>query len=243
MELAGRVALVTGAGIRVGRAIAMGLAGAGARIAVHYNASAEGADAVVEEIKAAGGDAAAFRADLSRADTSTPLIDAVVERFGALDVLINSAGVMYRTPIGTITPEMWDTIFAINLRAPFFVAQAAAAHLSKRGGAIVNISDLAGLETWSEYIPHGISKAGVIRMTRALAHALAPRIRVNAVAPGAVLLPEHWDKAAADHLIATTPLRRLGNTSDVVGAVLYLLRADYVTGHTLVVDGGRRVRT
>ena len=187
MELAGRVALVTGAGIRVGRAIAMGLAGAGARIAVHYNASAEGADAVVEEIKAAGGDAAAFRADLSRADTSTPLIDAVVERFGALDVLINSAGVMYRTPIGTITPEMWDTIFAINLRAPFFVAQAAAAHLSKRGGAIVNISDLAGLETWSEYIPHGISKAGVIQMTRALAHALAPRIRVNAVAPGAVL--------------------------------------------------------
>ncbi len=243
MELAGRVALVTGAGIRVGRAIAVGLAGAGARIAVHYNASAKGADGVVAEIQAAGGDAATFRADLSRAETSTTLIEAVVERFGDLDVLINCAGVMQRTPLGTITPEMWDTIFAINLRAPFFVAQAAAPHLSKRGGAIVNIADLAGLETWSGYIPHGISKAGVIQMTRALAHALAPRIRVNAVAPGAVLLPEHWDQAAADHIIATTPLRRLGNTSDVVGAVLYLLRADYVTGHTLVVDGGRRVRT
>jgi pteridine reductase len=115
--------------------------------------------------------------------------------------------------------------------------------MSARGGAIVNIADLAGLETWSGYIPHGISKAGVIQMTRALAHALAPRIRVNAVAPGAVLLPEHWDKAAADRLVATTPLRRLGQPADVVQAVLYLLRADYVTGHTLVVDGGRRVRT
>ncbi len=243
MELAGRVALVTGAGVRVGRAIAMGLAGAGARIAVHYNASAEGADAVVEEIRAAGGDAEAFRADLARAETATVLIDAVTKRFGDLDILVNSAGVMQRTPIGEVTPAAWDTIFAINLRAPFFVAQAAAAAMSKRGGAIVNISDLAGLETWSEYIPHGISKAGVIQMTRALAHALAPRIRVNAIAPGAVLLPERWDKAAADHLVATTPLCRLGEPSDVVGAVLYLLRADYVTGHTLVVDGGRRVRT
>jgi pteridine reductase len=243
MELAGRVALVTGAGVRVGRAIAMGLAGAGARIAVHYNASAQGADAVVEEIKAAGGDAASFAADLSRAEAATALVGAVVERFGVLDVLINSAGVMFRTPIGAVTAEIWDKIFAINLRAPFFVAQAAAAHMSKRGGAIVNIADLAGLETWSAYIPHGISKAAVIQMTRGLAHALAPKIRVNAVAPGAVLLPEHWDKAAADHLVATTPLRRLGNPSDVVGAVLYLLQADYVTGHTLVVDGGRRVRT
>ena len=243
MDLAGRVALVTGAGVRVGRAIALGLAGAGARVAVHYNASAKGAQAVVAEIEAAGGEGAAFGADLSRPEAAQPLIEAVVRRFGALDVLVNSAGVMRRTPVGEVTPADWDTIFAINLRAPFFVAQAAAPHMPARGGVIVNIADLAGLETWSGYVPHGISKAGVIQMTRALAHALAPRIRVNAVAPGAVLLPEHWDQAATDHLIATTPLRRLGSPADVVGAVLYLVSADYVTGHTLVVDGGRRVRT
>jgi pteridine reductase len=141
-----------------------------------------------------------------------------------------------------VTPAEWDEIFAVNLRAPFFVAQAAARVMGTRGGAIVNISDLAGLETWKDYIPHGISKSGVVQMTRALAHALAPQIRVNAIAPGAVLLPKAWDEAAAAHLVATTPLRRLGSPDDVVGAVLYLLQADYVTGETIVVDGGRHVR-
>ena len=241
MELRERVALVTGAGRRVGRAIALGLAREGARVAVHYNSADAGAKAAVEEIKAAGGDARLFRADLADATAASSLVDLVATEFGALDVLVNSASVMERTPIGTVTPAMWDAIFAINVRAPFFAAQAAAARMGS-AGAIVNIADLAGLETWSAYVPHGISKAAVIQMTRALAHALAPRVRVNAVAPGAVLLPEHWDAAAADHLIATTPLRRLGSPADVVQAVVYLLRADYVTGHTLVVDGGRHVR-
>jgi pteridine reductase len=244
VELGDRVALVTGAGRRLGRAIAVGLARRGARVGVHYNASADGARAAVEEIRSAGGDAEAFGADLTDATAAGPLIDRVGERWGGLDILINSAGIMQRTPVGSVTPAQWDQIFAVNLRAPFFMAQAAGQRMAERagGGVIVNIADLAALETWSAYVPHGISKAGVVQMTRALAHALAPRVRVNAVAPGAVLLPSEWDAAAAEHLAATTPLRRLGAPEDVVQAVVYLIQADYVTGETLVVDGGRRVR-
>lgn len=242
MELRDRVALVTGAGRRVGRAIALGLAQAGARVAMHYHSSADGAETLVTEIRAAGGDVVALSADLADATAPSRLIESVVAHWGALDVLVNSAGIMVRTPMGTVTPSDWDRIFAINIRAPFFAAQAAAVQMAERGGVIINIADLAAMETWPDYVPHGISKAGVVQMTRALAHALAPQVRVNAVAPGAVLLPASWDAAAAAHLAKTTPLGRLGTPADVVDAVLYLIRADYVTGETLVVDGGRHVR-
>jgi pteridine reductase len=242
MDLRERVALVTGGGHRVGRAIALGLARHGARVAVHYNETADGAHEVAETIRANGGDAFAIGADLSDPAAAGRLVDETAAYWGVLDVLVNSAGIMRKTPVADVTPADWDAVFAVNLRAPFFVAQAAARVMGDRGGVIVNISDLAGLETWRDYIPHGISKAGVIQMTRALAHALAPHIRVNAIAPGAVLLPAVWDAAAAAHLVATTPLRHLGAPEDVVGAVLYLIQADYVTGDTLVVDGGRHVR-
>jgi len=242
MDLRERVALVTGAGHRVGRAIALGLARNGARVAVHYNETADGAHDVAETIRANGGEAFAIGADLSDPAAAGRLVDETAAHWGVLDVLVNSAGIMRKTPVAEVTPADWDAVFAVNLRAPFFVAQAAARVMGDRGGVIVNISDLAGLETWRDYIPHGISKAGVIQMTRALAHALAPHIRVNAIAPGAVLLPAVWDEAAAAHLAATTPLRHLGSPEDVVGAVLYLIQADYVTGDTLVVDGGRHVR-
>jgi pteridine reductase len=134
-------------------------------------------------------------------------------------------------------------MFAVNLRAPFFCAQAAAPHMRARGGAIVNIADLAAYETWPAYVPHGITKAGVVQMTRGLARALAPRVRVNGIAPGAVLLPEGWDEAADERLRSTTPLGRHGSPDDVAQAMLYLLDADFVTGETIVVDGGRHVRT
>jgi pteridine reductase len=254
VEIRGRVALVTGAGRRVGRAIALGLAKRGARLAIHYHSSSDGANDLTAAIQAAGGEARTFLADLSVADAATKLVNDVADSFGRLDVLINSAGIMERTPVGEVTAAVWDRMFAINLRAPFFAAQAAAARMGagaptakggeqeQASGVIVNISDLAGLETWPAYVPHGITKAGIIQMTRSLAHALAPRIRVNAVAPGAVLLPEHWSASDAEHLVGTTPLHRLGSPDDVVGAVNYLLDADYVTGTTIVVDGGRRVR-
>lgn len=243
MELAGRVILVTGAAHRVGQSIAMTAAKHGARLAVHYHGARADADATVAAMVALGADARAFQADLRDPLAPARLIAAVVDHFGALDALINSAAIMQRTPVDRVTVEQWDAIMALNLRAPFFLAQAACPHLAATKGAIVNVADLAAFETWPAYVPHGISKAGVVQMTRALAHALAPDVRVNAVAPGAVLLPDDWDADAERHLIATTPLRRLGSPDDVAHAVLYLLHAEYVTGETLVVDGGRRIRT
>jgi len=166
----------------------------------------------------------------------------VLARYGRLDVLVNSAAVMERTPFGSVTAAQWDAMFAINLRGPFLLAQAAAPALAERAGTIVNMADLAAFETWPAYVPHGISKAGIVQMTRALARVLAPAVRVNAIAPGAVLLPDDWDDASGKHLEQTTPLRRIGSPDDVVGAMLYLIAADYVTGETIIVDGGRHVR-
>jgi pteridine reductase len=242
MELTGRVALVTGAGRRVGRAIALALGAQGARVLVHYHASRAGADETVQELGRSGAEAWAVQADLSQHAAADELVNDTVQHFGALDILVNSAAIMVRTPFGEVSPADWDAMFALNLRAPFFCARAAARVMRTRGGVIVNIADLAGLETWPAYIPHGITKAGVIHMTRALARTLAPGIRVNAVAPGAVLLPDDWSAADAERLASTTPLRRIGSPQDVAGAVVYLVEADYVTGEVLIVDGGRHVR-
>jgi pteridine reductase len=242
VELAGRVALVTGAGRRVGRALAEALGRQRMRVAVHYHESADGARQTVAAIASAGGEAHPFPADLREAGGCIGLVNQVAGHFGSLDVLVNSAAVMVRTPLAEVTPARWDEIMAINLRAPFFCAQAAARHMEGAGGAMVNIADLAGLEVWPAYIPHGVSKAGVIHLTRSLARALAPRIRVNAIAPGTVLLPDDWSEADGERLRRTTPLQHHGTPDDVVGAMLYLLSSEYVTGETLVVDGGRHVR-
>jgi pteridine reductase len=243
MDLQGRVALVTGAGRRLGRAIAVALGRRGARVAVHFNDASTGAEETVALIRAAGGDARTFGADLSDAAAAGALVNTVADAFGAFDVLINSAGIMERHPVSEVTPEIWDRTFAINLRSQFFTSQAAAARMPDRGGVIVNMADLAGFEAWTAYVPHSVSKAGVVALTRALAHALAPRVRVNAIAPGAVLLPEHWDKAQADHLITTTPLKHLGSPDDVVRTVEFLIDSEYITGETVIVDGGRHVRS
>jgi pteridine reductase len=241
MDLRGRVALVTGAGRRVGRALAVALGAEGMSVAVHYHASDAEARETARMIEQEGGKASLVSADLTR-DTAASLIDDVVHRLGALDVLVNSSAVMERTPLGEVTVARWDAMMALNLRAPFLLSQAAAPHLARARGAIVNIADLAAFETWPAYIPHGISKAGVVYMTRALARTLAPNVRVNAIAPGAVLLPDDWTEDDAAKLRESTPLGRLGSPDDVVGAMLYFLRADYVTGETLIVDGGRHVR-
>lgn len=242
MTLENKLALVTGAGVRVGRAIALALADAGMNVAVHYAHSSSEADDTVAEIRKRGRKAESFAASLDRPGEPEKLIAAVVSKMGAPDVLVNSAAIMQRTPLGEVTYEKWDATMNLNLRAPFFLAQAAGKVMRARGGVIVNIADLAAFETWSGYIPHSISKAGVVQMTRALAHAMGPEIRVNAIAPGVVLLPEGWPEDSAKHLIETTPLKRLGTPDDVTQALLYLVRADFVTGETIIVDGGRHVR-
>ena len=232
---------MTGAGRRVGRAIAVALGRRGMRVAVHYHGAEQGARDTAREILEGGGEAVTLRADLREPGAPARLVAEAVQRLGSLHVLVNSAAVMVRTPFESVTEDVWDGIFALNLRAPFFCAQAAAPRMED-GGVIINIADLAAFEAWPGYVPHGASKAGVVHITRALAKLLAPRLRVNAIAPGAVLLPDDWNAADADRLVRTTPLGRLGAPEDVTQAVLYLIDAKYVTGETIVVDGGRHVR-
>ena len=243
MTLPGRVALVTGAGRRVGRAIALALGACGMHVVVHYNASDAGARETARLITEEGGSATIAQAELSRVETCHALIDGVVHQHGSMHLLVNSAAMMLRTPVGELTEEQWDKMFALNARAPFFLAQRAAPALREASGSIVNIADLAAFESWPAYIPHSMTKAAIVQMTRGLAHALAPHVRVNAIAPGAVLLPEGLSDADAQRLIDTTPLRRLGSPEDVASAAVYLAGAEFVTGETIVVDGGRHVRT
>jgi len=242
MQLNGRTALVTGAGHRVGRAIAVALGAQKMRVAVHYNATADGAQETLRAIEKVGGSGETFGADLTRPEQLTGLVESVVKRFGGLDVLVNSAAVMLRTPLGETEASQWDAIMALNLRAPFLLSQAAAPHLRQAKGVIVNIADLAAFETWPGYLVHGLSKSGVVYLTRALARVLSPEVRVGAVAPGTVLLPDGWSEADAARLRETTPLQRNGSPEDVSNAVLFILGADYFTGDTIIVDGGRHIR-
>jgi len=243
VQLEGKAALVTGAGTRIGQAIAIGLAESGCDVAIHYHGSADGAAATAQAVRKAGRRAELLPADLSDANAARALADQAARALQRLDVLVNSAAIMVRQPIETVTPESWDLTLNVNLRATFFVAQGAVPHLRRTKGKIVNIADLAGLEPWPAYIPHSVSKAGVVMLTKALARALAPDIAVNAIAPGAVLMPDDWDQQSRDHIRATSPLERLGSPGDVVAAVRFLLAGtDYATGTVLVVDGGRLIR-
>ncbi|HEV8399325.1 MAG TPA: SDR family oxidoreductase [Gemmatimonadales bacterium] len=242
MQLAGAAALVTGAGRRLGQAIAVGLARAGCDIAVHYHGSTTGAAGTAREVGAAGRRAELLAADLSDATAAQGLADRAATALGRLDIVVNSAAIMVRQPIETVTPESWDDTMDLNVRAAFFVSQGALPHLRRAKGKIVNLADVAGFEPWPAYIPHCVSKAGMVMLTKALARAVAPDVTVNAVAPGPVLLPDEWDAATRDHIRDTTPLQRLGKPEDVVSAVRFLLESDFVTGTILVVDGGRLIR-
>jgi len=243
VRLAGAAALVTGAGTRIGQAIAIGLAQSGCDVAIHYHGSATGAEETARAVNAAGRRAELLQADLTDAHAARALADHAARRFKRLDVLVNSSGVMVRELVEDVTPESWNGTFDLNLRAMFFVSQGAIPHLRRATGKIVNMADIAGFEPWPAYVPHCISKAGVIMLTKGLARALAPDIAVNAIAPGAVLLPDDWDEKAREHIRETTPLERFGSPDDVVSAVRFLLAGtDYATGTVLVVDGGRLIR-
>lgn len=243
MRLEGAAALVTGAGKRIGQAIAVGLAQSGCDVAVHYHGSATGAEETAGAIRAAGRRVELLPADLRDAAAARKLPDQAARALKRLDIVVNSAAIMVQQSVESVTPESWDATLDLNLRAMFFVSQGAIPHLRRANGKIVNIADLAGLEPWPTYLPHCVSKAGVIMLTKALARALAPDIAVNAVAPGAVLLPEDWDDKSREHIRETTPLERIGTPADVVAAVRFLLAdTDYATGTILVIDGGRLIR-
>lgn len=240
MELPGKTALVTGGARRVGRELCLALARSGADVAVNYHSSVGPAEDLCREIRALGREALAVQADVSSGDGVRRMVDAVADRFGRLDVVVNNASSFEHAPVAEITEEAWDRVMAVNLKGPFLVARAAYPLLRAHGdGAIVNLADLAGIQAWSGYAHHGVSKAGLIQLTRILARAFAPEVRVNAIAPGTVLPPEDYTAAQIEELRTRTPLRRIGSPADVAGAMLYLIGADFVTGQILVVDGGR----
>jgi pteridine reductase len=238
-KLQGRVALVTGAAKRLGREIATRLAEEGADVAIHYHKSDADSNAVASRIVELGRRTCAVSADLSHTPSIPLIINSVAEHFGRLDILINSAANFLETKFGSITEQSWDDSLNTNLRAPFFLSQAAAPHLAKSGsGAIVNFSDLGAFQTWRGYIPHSIAKAGVIQMTRSLAKELAPKVRVNAIAPGTITMAGDPPEMEARYVVSA-PLGRSGRPKDITDAVLYLLTAEFLTGQTLLLDGGR----
>ncbi len=238
-NLHGRVALVTGAAKRLGRAVALRLAHEGADVAVHYGKSASEAHELVAEIEKLGRRSASFSAELTNIVAIQKLVADVASHFGQLDILVNGAANFLETKFGATTEATWDASLDTNLKAPFFLSQAAAPHLTKSGhGVIVNFADIGGILGWTEFLPHSVSKAGIILMTRILAKELAPAVRVNAIAPGTISMPGDPPEWQAD-FIRRAPLRRTGRPEEIADAVMYLIRAEFLTGHTLVLDGGR----
>jgi NAD(P)-dependent dehydrogenase (short-subunit alcohol dehydrogenase family) len=241
--LKSQVALVTGAGKRLGRATALALGGAGASVVVNYLQSRGAAEATAKEIRELGVDAIAVRADVSQPRQVQAMFRAVEKRFGRLDILVNNAAVFFARPWAEITEADWDRALGINLKGTFFCAQAAARLMMKRkAGRIINLSSLGGVQAWPSYMPYCTSKAGVIMLTRCLAKALAPHIQVNSVAPGTILVGDEQPSPTLARAIRSTPLQRAGRPEDVAQMVLFLAtRADYVTGQVFLVDGGKSI--
>ncbi len=237
-SLAGKVALVTGSAKRLGRAVALRLAEEGADLMIHHGASHAEAQETAVEIEKMGRRAVAFSADLRNVDEIRGLFEEVGKRFGRLDILVNSAANFLPASMVSTTEEIWDASLDTNLKAPFFCAQAAAPLLRRTKGTIVNFADAGGLMGWPGFIPHSISKAGVLMLTKVLAKALAPDVRVNAIAPGTITMegdPPEWES----DFVELAPLQRTGTPNDIADAVSYLVHAEFLTGHTLVLDGGR----
>lgn len=235
--LAGQVALVTGAARRIGREIALTLAGAGAPVAVNYRSSAADAEKTVAAIRSRGGQAVALQADVSSAGEVVQLVEATQEKLGPVDILVNNAGIFAPGEWDKINEADWDLFMNVNLKSQFLCAQAVARGMKQRGhGKIVNLASLGGLEVWSGYIPYCVSKAGVIHLTRLLARALAPEVQVNAVAPGTIQFPgEEPDQ----RYMQRAPLKKTGRGKDIAGAVLFFCTgSDFITGQILTVDGG-----
>ena len=242
MEIEGKVALVTGAAKRVGRSIALALAERGAELVIHYRDSEREAQAVVALAKRAGGKPVAVRADLSIPGETTRIVETATQAFGRIEILVNSAAIFYRTPFEKLTGEDWDRFLNVNLRAPFLLCRQVGEIMLRQGqGKIINLADIAGMKAWAEYIPYSVSKAGMISLTQGLAKALAPSVQVNAIAPGAILLPEGTTAEEREQAIRRVPLKRLGSPEDIARAAVYLIENDFITGEVLTLDGGQHL--
>jgi pteridine reductase len=243
--LSGKVVLITGGAKRVGAAIARRLHREGANLMLHYRGSEREANALRGELNAVREDSVALvQADLLDVAGLPEIVKNTVSRFERLDALVNNASTFFPTPVGEITTANWDSLIGANLRAPLFLAQAAAPHLKKTGGAIVNITDIHAERPLKNYVIYTIAKTGLAGLTRSLARELAPEVRVNAVAPGAIVWPEDgsWDDLTRQRIVSNTLLKRTGEPDDIARAVYYLIaEAPYVTGQIISVDGGRSI--
>lgn len=240
--LQGKVALITGASRRIGAEIARSLHHAGMNLCLHYHSSKNEAQLLASELLAKRpGSITTLALDLLHTDRLAELIDQTVSHWGRLDVLLNNASAFYPTPLKDITEQDWDVLLGSNLKAPLFLSQAAAPELSRHQGSIVNIIDIHAKRPRNNYVVYNIAKSGLLALTKSLARELGPEIRVNGVAPGAILWPENGvDKKTQQIILDKTTLKRAGEPKDIANAVLFLLRdAPYITGHMLPVDGGR----
>lgn len=244
LPLTGKWALITGAGRRVGAAIARTLHGQGAGVAIHYRRSAADAEALARELNDLRPNSAlAVEADLLDTGKLGTLVDKVTGHAGRLDILVNNASSFYPTPLAGITEQQWTDLLGTNLKAPLFLAQAALPHLKAARGVIINIVDIHSIRPLRDHTMYGAAKAGLAFLTRALARDLAPDVRVNGVAPGAILWPEGGvSDQMRETVLKQIPLKRVGEPADIASCVLYLVRdAHYVTGQIIAVDGGRSV--
>ncbi len=243
-RMRGQTALVTGAARRVGAQIARALHAAGANVMIHCHRSLAQAQALAAELNAVRDDSAAvLSADLCDSAEPARIVAQTCDRFGGLDLLVNNASSFYPTPLGSITLAQWHDLLGTNLQAPLFLTQAAASPLKARHGAVINIVDIHGLRPLRDHVVYSSAKAALVMLTRALARELAPEVRVNAIAPGAVLWPEAGIEASRQQrIVEQTPLRRPGSPDDIARTVLFFATdAPYVTGQILAVDGGRSI--
>lgn len=240
MNLSGKIALVTGAARRVGKAVALALAESGARVAIHYHRSAADVEPLVARLTELGASACAFQADLADSAQIATLARAVHERFGPLDILVNNASVFHRTPLDDLDVAGWDTVMNVNLRAPFLCSLLFGRQMKKAGrGRIINIADASSVRPSPDYIPYCVSKSALMALTKAMAKALAPEVQVTCVAPGVVLPPDDLEEETLQRMRRSIPLRRFGTPQDVSRTVLFLAACgDFITGSTIFVDGG-----
>jgi pteridine reductase len=240
MNLSGQTALVTGGARRVGRAMTEALADAGASVVINYNHSSAEARELTDKLTAQGRRATAFQADVSRKSDIDALVDHIRGTFGKLDIVVNSASLFESAPFPEISEADWRRVLDVNLTGPFLLSQAVLPLLQASTHAnIVNIVDLSALQAWPSYAHHSVSKAGLLHLTKVMARALAPAVRVNAIAPGTVLPPDGYDGTAGDGTSDRRLVTPTGTPEDVVKALFYLLESNFVTGQVVVVDGGR----
>jgi NAD(P)-dependent dehydrogenase (short-subunit alcohol dehydrogenase family) len=241
METKGKAALITGGAHRVGKAITLALAQGGANVVINYHSSAGPAEETVAEARALGVDAIAVRADVAQPDQVDGMVATALDRFGAVDILVNSASLWHKTPFPTEDVSDWHRVTGILINGSFYCANAIAPGMLDRGaGSIVNIVDLSVWKPWHNFTAHAVGKAALLALTRQLALELAPAVQVNAVAPGPVLPPPDYDEGQIAAVAARTLKKRWGTANDVADAVLFLIKADYITGEVIVVDGGER---